>query len=251
MPIALPHHIAIIMDGNGRWANRRYLPRIEGHRKGSQTSQKIIKAAYDTDITYLSLFTLSSENMQRPKSEIENLILLFEEHLKRTEQETDDKHIRWRFIGDLSFLSPETRQKIDALEEKSAHYERMTVQIMLNYSGKNDILHASQNILRRALENKTKPEDITPAFFEEHLMLRDSPPVDLLIRTAGDQRISNFMLWHLAYSELFFTDLYWPDFTQATFHDALTQYRKRDRRFGLIDKEEYSPALLKVTMGEK
>jgi undecaprenyl diphosphate synthase len=222
----IPAHVAIVMDGNGRWAKKRLLPRMMGHKAGADTVKKIIQASAEIGIKVLTLFAFSSENWRRPQEEVDHLMGMF---LTRLEQEIDElnaNNIRIRFIGDHSQLNVNLQQRIQEAEALTHQNYHLQVVVALNYGGQWDILQACQKIYHEA-----QPE-FTPDNFQRHLSTGDLPPVDLFIRTSGEIRISNFLLWQIAYAELYFTDTLWPDFDAAALKKALEEYTKRQRRFG-------------------
>ncbi|MCC6867267.1 MAG: di-trans,poly-cis-decaprenylcistransferase [Burkholderiales bacterium] len=230
---AVPRHVAIIMDGNGRWARQRRMPRVAGHRRGVEAVRGAIKAAVATGIEYLTLFAFSSENWRRPPEEVSILMDLF---LRALEQEVAKLHangIRLRIVGDLARFSPRIRELIRDGEALTAANTRLTLTIAANYGGRQDIADAAQRYFaahpQAALPGAPPlaADALTP-----YLAMSYAPEPDLFIRTGGEQRISNFLLWQLAYTELYFTDLLWPDFDAAALEDALASYRSRERRFG-------------------
>ncbi|WP_434668349.1 polyprenyl diphosphate synthase [Paraburkholderia sp. A3BS-1L] len=228
---AVPRHIAIIMDGNGRWATQRKLPRMAGHTKGVDAVRTTVESYSNSGIGYLTLFASSSENWRRRRAEVSFLMRLFASVLIRETARLDDYGIRLRIVGDLSMFGAGLRALIQRAEAKTAHNSHMTLTIAANSGGRGDILRA----IRRLLEQTAADERsalIDDASFAQHLALAYAPEPDLFIRTGRERRISNFLLWQLAYTELYFTDTFWPDFDDATLEAALASYRTRERRFG-------------------
>lgn len=214
------------MDGNGRWAKLHNKPRSAGHRAGGETVQKIIKTAADVGIEVLSLFAFSTENWRRPKQEIDNLMQLFLKGLQESTKKLHKNQIQLRFIGDLSRFSVKLRQQIKQAADLTKHNTGLKLIIAVNYGGQWDILQATKKIIHEHLEN------ISAETFAKSLVTADLPDPDLFIRTSGEQRISNFFLWQLAYTELYFTEVLWPDFDESCFLEALEDFAKRKRRFG-------------------
>lgn len=228
----LPEHIAIIMDGNGRWARRRGLPRVAGHRKGVETVRAIIKECAKRNIPWLTLFAFSSENWRRPKKEVELLMDLFIQALDKEIQELHQNNIRFRIIGDISPLSQSIKDRVAKSEALTRDNSGLTLSVALNYGGRWDIAEASRQVTREVLEGKRDITTIDEKTISDYLSTGNMPDPDLFIRTGGEKRISNFLLWQLAYTELYFTDIYWPDFSEAELQKALDSYSKRQRRYG-------------------
>ena len=226
--LKVPTHVSIIMDGNGRWAKRRGLPRYEGHKEGAKALEKILTFASDLGIQWLSVFAFSTENWRRPKEEIEVIMSLLVEYINTKLDKLLEKNIRLRFMGRLNQLSDETLQSIKKGEEATKECNGMNFVITLNYSGRAEIIDAINKIL------KDKKESISIDEFKNYLYIPEMPEPDLLIRTSGELRISNYMLWELAYTELYFTDVLWPDFNEEEFLKALYSYQFRERRFGSV-----------------
>jgi undecaprenyl diphosphate synthase len=227
-----PRHVAIIMDGNGRWACQRNLPRPMGHREGVKAVRRAVKACRERGIEVLTLFAFSSENWRRPKTEVNLLLDLFVRTIKK---EIDDLHghnVRVRFIGDRSAFEAKMRALMDAAEQQTAANQGLTLVIAVNYGGRWDIANAARRLAARAAAGEISVESIDSDSLGEALSLADLPEPDLFIRTGGEQRISNYLLWQLAYTELYFTDLLWPDFDDAAFAEALRSFASRQRRFG-------------------
>jgi undecaprenyl diphosphate synthase len=228
----IPRHIAIIMDGNGRWARSRMLPRYVGHREGVKTVRRVVEACIERNIAVLTLFAFSSENWRRPSDEVSLILNLFVTTLKKEVAVLHGNGVRLRFIGDRAAFSGKLRELIDESEAITRENTRMELVIAANYGGQWDITEAGRAIARRVAAGELQPDDITPQLMAEEISLADLPPPDLFIRTGGEQRISNFMLWQLAYTELYFTDVLWPAFGVADLDEAMLWYANRQRRFG-------------------
>ncbi|MEE2870942.1 MAG: polyprenyl diphosphate synthase [Pseudomonadota bacterium] len=233
----IPRHVAIIMDGNNRWARKRGLPGEEGHRAGEQAVQTIIRQAATRGVEALTLFAFSSENWRRPQAEVNHLMALFLKALGGRVDELHGNDVRIRFIGDRSAFSGDLQAGMREAEEKTANNQRMTVCIAVNYGGQWDITQAARQLASQVAAGELQPEAITDELLGSHISMADLPLPDLLIRTGGDQRISNFLLWQLAYSELCFSPLLWPDFDAQAFDAALQDYAGRQRRFGRSGEE--------------
>ena len=229
---AAPTHVAIIMDGNGRWAAARGLPRIAGHRAGAQAVRRTIEAAIRSGVRWLTIYAFSSENWRRPAEEVGSLMTLFIEALDREVAELDEKGVRLRFIGERRNLSVRLQSRIASAEERTAGNRGLALQVAVSYGGRWDIVKAAQILARECSSGSMLPEEITEERFAARLSLAGLPDVDLHIRTGGEQRISNFLLWQLAYAELWFSERLWPDFTAADLDDALSFFASRERRFG-------------------
>ena len=230
----LPNHLAIIMDGNGRWAKSRGLPRIAGHKKGADSVRNIVTACRRKGIKNLSLFAFSSQNWSRPTLEVNALMSLLANRLVSERSTILENGIRLTAIGELHLLPVNTRKILDDLIFESACNTGMTLCLCLSYGGKEEIASMVKSLVIRAYEGKLNPDSINVDFLENELWSRDLGPVDLLIRTSGEQRISNFLLWSIAYAELYFTDLFWPDFDEAALDKSLLAYSERDRRYGKV-----------------
>jgi undecaprenyl diphosphate synthase len=230
--MTLPRHIAIIMDGNGRWAEQRGLPRSAGHRAGVKVVRSTIEHCARIGIEALTLFAFSSENWLRPKDEVGLLMSLFLEALDREVNDLHKNNIRMRFIGDMEQLAQELRTRMRAAEERTANNTGLTVNVAVAYGGRWDILQAARSLAMDCIAGKSTPKEITEAAFGDRLALAGTGDPDLFIRTGGDQRISNFLLWNLAYAELCFLPELWPEFGEAQLNAALTQFAQRERRFG-------------------
>jgi undecaprenyl diphosphate synthase len=231
---AVPRHIAIIMDGNGRWAKHRMLPRVAGHRKGVEAVRATVRACIEHGVEYLTLFAFSSENWRRPADEVSILMQLFLRALEQEVAKLDDNDIRFKVIGDISRFEPKIRELIAAGEAVTEGNSRLTLTIAANYGGRWDIGQAVQKLL--AAEPKAA-RGFAPEALEPHLSMAYAPEPDLFIRTGGEQRISNFLLWQLAYTEFYFTDLLWPDFDADALGAAIDSYRQRERRFGRTSEQ--------------
>ena len=228
-----PTHVAIIMDGNGRWANARGLPRTVGHHRGTEAVKRVVEAAAKSGIKYLTLFGFSSENWSRPESEIKELMRLLRTYLRSETAELHKSGIRLRVIGDRSAFDADIVDLIDNAERLTADNRKITLVMALNYGGRNDILHAANALADYAAREKRKlSQEEVEALFPQFLMTAGIPDPDLMIRTSGEQRISNFLLWPCAYTEFVFTDTLWPDFNQKDLDQAIAEYNNRDRRYG-------------------
>lgn len=230
----IPNHIAIIMDGNGRWARKRFLPRIAGHKRGVEIVRDVVKKCVQSDVKFLTLFAFSSENWRRPEAEVSFLMGLFMEALKREVVKLHENNIRLMLIGDRSRFSDELVQQLEMSEMLTKDNTGLTLTIAANYGGRWDLLQAINKMV--AANNKqTKPfeeEDLTSL-----LSMHYAPEPDLFIRTGGEKRVSNFLLWQLAYTEFYFTDTLWPDFDEAAFEQAISSYQERERRFGRTSEQ--------------
>ncbi len=233
-PRALPRHIAIIMDGNGRWAEARGLPRTAGHRHGVEAVRRTVKAAIANGIGYLTLYGFSSENWRRPPSEVGELMALLRHYLASEIAELDEQGVRLRFIGDRPRLPADIVARIDNAERRTAGNTVFTLVIALSYGGRDEILGAARRMAARAARGDLDPEAIGQEEFSRHLLTGDIPDPDLVIRTSGEQRLSNFLLWQSAYAELVFTDCLWPDFDAETLRAAVSEYCRRERRYGAV-----------------
>jgi len=228
-----PRHVAVIMDGNGRWASRRALPRHFGHRAGVRSVRAVVEGCAKRGVEALTLFAFSSENWGRPGDEVARLMELFVEAMDREVDELDRNGIRLRFIGDRSMLKPQLVERIRGAEERTAANQQMILYVALSYGGRRDIVEAARRLARRVAAGELRPEEIDEEKLADGLELAGAPEPDLFIRTGGEQRISNFLLWHLAYTELYFCDVLWPDFGDAELERAFAFFASRQRRFGL------------------
>ena len=233
----LPQHIAIIMDGNGRWAKKRLLPRIAGHQQGMESVRAMVSHCSKMKIPYLTLFAFSSENWRRPESEISFLLGLFLKSLKGELKALAENNVRLRIIGDKTRFSKELQNAIEKAEVLTENNKGLMLNIAFNYGGKWDIVQAAQKLCDKVVRQELNISEINEEVFEDHLCLSDCPMPDLLIRTSGEYRISNFLLWQFAYAELYFTDTLWPDFREAQLDEALKTYNSRQRRFGYIEEQ--------------
>ncbi|MGE3250206.1 MAG: isoprenyl transferase [Hyphomonadaceae bacterium] len=227
-----PRHVAIIMDGNGRWARQRSRPRAFGHREGVEALRRAVEAAGELGVPYLTVFGFSTENWRRPAEEVSALLDLLRLYVDRDLDRLVDEGVRVRVIGGRETLSPDIIEIIDRAERRTAHNDAHNLTIAFNYGGQQEITRAAKKLAEDAVAGRIKPEDISPEVFARYLDTRDLPPPDLVIRTSGELRLSNFLLWQAAYSELVFLDVLWPDFDRAAFERALDEYAQRERRFG-------------------
>jgi undecaprenyl diphosphate synthase len=233
----LPKHLAIIMDGNGRWAKRRNLPRIEGHRRGAESVKNTVRSAREIGIQALTLYAFSSQNWDRPVEEVRLLMELLRDYLVGERAEILDNGIRLTTIGDVSRLPEFVKAPLDALKVESAQNQRMTLCLALSYGGREAIVDAARRIAESVQAGALRLADINALSFSEALSTRDLPALDLVVRTSGEQRLSNFLLWEAAYAELYFTDTLWPDFDRAELNLALSTYQGRERRYGLTPEQ--------------
>lgn len=228
----IPQHIAIILDGNGRWAKAKGMPRNYGHTAGAKNVETVCQAAHDLGVKYVTMYTFSTENWNRPEGEVEALMKLLESYLKNCIKTADKNNMRVRVIGDTTRLSERFQERIRELEAASAKNDGLNLQIAINYGSRDEMTRAMRRMSEDVAAGKRKPEEITESVFEEYLDTAGIPDPDLLIRTSGELRLSNFLLWQLAYSEFYFTDVPWPDFHKEELERAIEAYNKRDRRFG-------------------
>jgi undecaprenyl diphosphate synthase len=233
-PARLPRHVAIIMDGNGRWAQKRNMPRVAGHRAGASAVREVVEGARELGIRYLTLYTFSNENWKRPKQEISALMGLLRRYMKDELVEMLHYGIGMRVIGRAEMLPEKLQKEIEETMEKTAHCDKMTVVLALSYGGRTEIIDAARRLAARCQAGELQPADIDEKIFSQHLYLPDCPDPDLLIRTSGECRLSNFMLWQASYSEICFTPTLWPDFRKEELCQAIIDFQKRDRRFGGI-----------------
>lgn len=233
----VPQHIAIVMDGNGRWAEARDLLRFEGHKAGVQVVKTVIECCLQNNIPILSLFAFSSENWSRPENEVEFLMQLFLHTLQQEVQELHKNEICLRFSGDRQYLSPAIRKQMHLAEQLTASNRRLILNLALNYSGKWEITQAAKRIAQQVQQGDLQCDDISEALFSQYINTADLPDPDFFIRTSGERRLSNFFLWQLAYTELYFTNTLWPDFTAQEFANALDSFSQRERRYGKISQQ--------------
>ena len=235
--MTLPRHLAVIMDGNGRWAARRRRPRVIGHRAGARAVNLCIDFCLERGISALTLFAFSSENWGRPEEEVGALMKLFLNALEREVVELHRRGVRVRFIGERDRFSAQIRERMQAAEAQTAGNTRLALNIAASYGGRQDIAMAARSLALDVADGRLRPEDIDEAAVASRVALADLPPPDLFIRTGGDMRISNFLLWQLAYTELWFTDTLWPELDAATLSRALDDFARRERRFGLTGEQ--------------
>ncbi|MGK7919506.1 MAG: isoprenyl transferase [Trichodesmium sp.] len=233
-PERLPHHVAVIMDGNGRWAKDRSLPRIMGHRKGVESLKDLLRCCRDWGIEALTAYAFSSENWGRPLEEVNFLMTLFEKVLRQELQEMLAENVQIRFVGNLSSLPLSLQAEIQNSMNRTQENTGIKFTVATNYGGRQEIVNACQAIASQVEKGLLKPEEINESLFEKYLYTAGMCHPDLLIRTSGEMRISNFLLWQIAYSEIYVTETFWPDFNRQEFHRALYAYQKRERRFGKI-----------------
>lgn len=226
-------HIAFIMDGNGRWAKARGLPRTEGHRAGAETVRRVLSYCRDAGIRYLTLYAFSVENWKRPKEEVETLMHLLVAYLASEEKTFHENQVRIRYMGRKSDLPTEVREALDRVETATAAYERQLI-LCLSYGGRTELAHAAQAIARQVARGELDPEAITEETIARNLYLPDVPDPDLIVRTSGEMRLSNFLLWQASYAELYVTPVLWPDFGEADFQAALDSFASRERRYGAL-----------------
>ena len=228
----IPQHIAIILDGNGRWAKAKGMPRNYGHTAGARNVETVCQAAHDLGVKYVTMYAFSTENWNRPEGEVEALMKLLESYLKNCIKTADKNNMRVRVIGDTTRLSERFQERIRELEAASAKNDGLNLQIAINYGSRDEMTRAMRRMSEDVAAGKRKPEEITESVFEEYLDTAGIPDPDLLIRTSGELRLSNFLLWQLAYSEFYFTDVPWPDFHKEELERAIEAYTKRARGFG-------------------
>jgi undecaprenyl diphosphate synthase len=234
---ALPRHVGIIMDGNGRWAEARGQPRVEGHREGSNSVREVTRCARRIGLKALTLYAFSAQNWARPADEVAALMELLREYLEKERGEILDNGIKLNAIGDLDRLPRYVRDPLDRLRADSAHLQEMTLTLALSYGGREEILSAARRLAERLNDGSLKASKLKEADFESLLWTHDLPPLDLVIRTSGEQRISNFLLWQAAYAELVFTDRLWPEFRAPELVEAVAEYQARERRYGLTSAQ--------------
>jgi undecaprenyl diphosphate synthase len=232
-PLKLPVHLAVIMDGNGRWAQQRMLKRIVGHQRGAETVKMVVEQASILGIKYLTLFAFSSENWSRPALEVRALMTLLKKYIRQETARMLRKNIRYNVIGNRSDLPDDVNETLDEAIRKTAANTGMVLTLALSYGGRQELCRAAAHLAKDAVDGKLSPTDITTELFESYLDTGGLPDPDFLIRTSGEMRISNFLLWQLAYTELYFTDINWPDFTINELHKALADFQSRERRFGM------------------
>ena len=230
--VSLPRHVAIIMDGNGRWAQRRGLPRTAGHKAGAETFRNIATYCKEIGIDYLTVYAFSTENWKRPPAEVDAIMGLLDQYLRESIETMARDNIRLRFFGDTSVLSPKLRKLIEETDEITQHIEGFQANICLNYGGRDEIVRAAKKYAQECVEGMKTPESLSEADFSNYLWSAGIPDPELLIRPGGEMRVSNFLLWQCAYSEIYVTDTLWPDFGKEELDQAISWYQTRDRRFG-------------------
>lgn len=233
----VPRHVAIIMDGNNRWAKKRFLPGVAGHKAGVDAVRAVVEVCAEAGVEVLTLFAFSSENWQRPAAEVGALMELFLVALRREAKKLDQNGIRLRIIGDRSRFHPELQTAMQEAEQCTAHHSKFLLQVAANYGGQWDIVQAAQQLARSVQSGELQPDDISAERLQSCLSTASQPLPDLCIRTGGERRISNFLLWQLAYSELYFSSLFWPDFKHQAMRDALADFSSRQRRFGKTSEQ--------------
>lgn len=233
----IPIHIAIIMDGNGRWARKRGLPRVAGHKKGVETVKDIVKACVQLGVKYLTLYTFSTENWKRPKDEVSTLMRLLVRTLRKEVDELNENHVKLMTIGDVKVMPEEVQKELHDSIEKTKHNKKMTLNLALSYSGRWELLNAVKNIANAAKEGKLSIDEISEECISNFLSTKNIPDPDLLIRTSGEFRVSNFLLWQIAYTEFFISDIYWPDFKRQNLYQAIKDFQNRERRFGKVSEQ--------------
>ncbi|MDQ7025893.1 MAG: isoprenyl transferase [Anaerolineae bacterium] len=229
----VPRHVAIIMDGNGRWAKKRGLPRAAGHRQGTENLRKIIRAAVEFDVKILTIYAFSTENWNRPRREVQLLMRILEMVIDRELAELNQEGVQIRHIGELDGIDSRVAKKVVQACETTAHNTRLILNVAFNYGGRDEIVHAVQNMMREGIA----PEDVSEESISQHLYTGDLPDPDLVIRTSGEFRLSNFLIWQSAYAEHYYTDVLWPDFDRICFKAALDEFATRTRRFGKTDEQ--------------
>lgn len=230
----VPQHVAIIMDGNGRWAKKRGLPRIKGHQEGAESVRAVLRACRKAGVKYLTLYAFSSENWVRPKDEVRGLMMLLIRFLRRQAHELHDNKVQLRVSGHVADLPADVRKELDRVIAETRDYTEGVLTLCLSYGGRVEIVDAVQAIAEKVKTGALKVADIDDQAISAHLYQPDIPDPDLMIRTSGEQRISNFLLWQLSYAEFYFTNVFWPDFREKEFLEAIEEYARRNRRFGDI-----------------
>jgi undecaprenyl diphosphate synthase len=233
----LPRHVAIIMDGNGRWARKRMRTRIFGHEEGANSVRDIVRCCRELGIPYLTLYAFSKENWQRPEGEVRALWDLLKRFLKSELKELLEKEIRVRHLGDLEGIPRDVLQELQSVVARTAQFDKLVVNLAVNYGGRQEIVRAARLFAADVERGRYRPDELSSVLFSEYLFTSECPDPELVIRTGGEHRVSNFLLWQLAYSELYITDVFWPDFREAEFIDALSDYLHRERRFGKTSEQ--------------
>lgn len=232
--LKIPTHVAVIMDGNGRWAKQRGFPRLKGHEQGAQSVRAVIRGCREWGVKYLTLYAFSVENWGRPMEEISGLMGLLRHFLRHDERELHENQVRLRMIGRQEDLPAEVRAELQRVMDATAKYDTGQLILALSYGGRTEIAHAARAIARRVRDGEVDPEEVDEKLLAQHLYAPDIPDPDLMIRTSGEMRISNFLLWELSYAELYFSDVLWPDFREAHLREAIAEYSRRQRRFGNV-----------------
>jgi undecaprenyl diphosphate synthase len=231
----IPRHVAVIMDGNGRWARQRGLPRYAGHREGMRAVRETVEGAVEAGVAILTLFAFSTENWQRPDREIGALMSLLRLYAEKERRQLRSEGVQVRVLGEVGRLEPSTRRAADRIMAGTADGDRLRLNLMISYSGREEILRATRGLARDALQGEIIPEEIDEEAFRSRLFTADMPDPDLLIRTSGEFRISNFLLWQLAYTEIHITPVLWPEFTREDLFEGILEYQRRERRFGRVE----------------
>lgn len=233
----IPRHIAIIMDGNGRWAKKRNLPRVAGHKAGVKTVRMVVEECGNLGVEHLTLYTFSTENWKRPRTEVNALMKLLIQTLQKEIADLKNNNVKLTVFGDIQGLPRETAQSMLAGVEETAHCTGLNLNLALNYGGREEIVTAVRKIAEQAAVGEVAPSDVDTDFISGHLYTKDVPDPDLLIRTSGEMRISNFLLWQLAYTEFHITEVYWPDFSREDLYNAIAVFARRERRFGRVSEQ--------------
>ncbi len=230
----IPRHIAVIMDGNGRWAKERGLPRLEGHRSGAESVREVMEACIELGVEYLTLYAFSSENWSRPEAEVSALMMLLDRFLDEKAKDLDRQQVRLLAIGQLDRLPKSTRALIERIQARTAHHQKMTLVLALSYGGREEIVSAARSLAADALAGNIQPDEINAELFASRLQTAGIPDPDLLVRTSGEMRISNFLLWQISYAEIVIVKKFWPDFRQGDLFETVKEYQRRHRRFGAL-----------------
>ncbi len=231
---AIPRHVAVVMDGNGRWAQKQLKPRIFGHKKGVESVKHVVEAAADLGVQILTLYAFSEENWGRPKAEVSALMRLLETYVIKEREKLNEANIKFRVMGNLEKIPAQTRAMVVETQEYLSKNTGMTLNVALSYGSRNEIVFACQDLARKVKNGELQIEDISVEMFSKHLWTNGLADPDLFIRTSGEQRISNFLLWQIAYTELWFSQVYWPEFRKEHFYEAIRSFQSRKRRFGLV-----------------
>jgi undecaprenyl diphosphate synthase len=231
---AIPRHIAIIMDGNGRWARERSMPRPFGHRSGMKSVRAVVEASIEVGLETLSLFAFSQENWQRPSTEVSALMMLLEEYIAREVDELRERGVRVTVFGELDRLTPAAGAAVERVMSETAHNDTLRLNLFISYGGRAELVRAARLLARDAVEGRLRPEEIDEAEIRQRLFTADMPDPDLLIRTSGEHRLSNFLLWQIAYAELYISPVLWPDFGRRELYEAILDFQSRERRFGRV-----------------